>query len=69
MKRIFDMDDRARLDTKFARDALGGQRRIDVVTDFADKVQHESRDGVATALDHADGIWDRGTGDWWISPR
>jgi len=59
------LDDRARLEVKYGRDTLGGLREIDVVSDFADKIQHESRDGVAVALAHADRIWDRGTGEVW----
>lgn len=53
------MEDQARLDTKYGRDSLAGNRRIDVVTDFAAKIVHESHDGVAPALRGVDVIWDR----------
>lgn len=59
------LDDRTRLDMKYGRDTLRGRRRIDVVTDFADKVHHENQDGVMPILQFASRIWDRGTGECW----
>lgn len=59
------VDDHARLTAKYARDALQGLRRIDVVTDFAGKTFHENVDGVAPALEKARWVWDRGTGELW----
>ncbi|MFK7927861.1 MAG: hypothetical protein AB8H79_06715, partial [Myxococcota bacterium] len=59
------LDDRERLAAKYARDTLGGGRRIDVVSDFAAKTHHENQDGVAPALARASMIWDRSTGRVW----
>lgn len=63
------LEDRARLGAKASRDALGGRRRIDLVTDFSAKILHESRDGVAPLVDAAHIVWDRTDGATWLRTR